>query len=637
MLSALTPLPNIFPPRRWWGGFFLVLTLLMAGRPAALAQNVGPQQTSPPKRILMLFSEGINLPGLLMLEQAMQTEMQRVSTNRLEFFVENLDLSQFPDTNHLQQFQKYLSGRYNETNLDLVIAFPLTKEYLVAGALPDALFPNVPVVFATVNEWPVPLGLSELGVTGIIQRHDLNGTLNLIQRLQPNTRRVVVIGGTSESDRLTLNEISERAKSVEGMKFDFWTNRPVAELPVAASTLPQDTVILLSTIQRDVTGQRFHLAEFLKSLSPVTRVPVYVLGRSSIGNGALGGVVVNQEELGRRTAQLALRVLGGVHPETVPIEVQTTGTPMFDWRELRRWKIPESRLPAGSVVLFRPETLWEQHRATILILLAILMVQASTIGALLAQRKLRRQAQLEIDRQRTELAHVTRVATMGQLASALAHEINQPLGAILRNAEAAELFLKKENPDLEEIRAILADIRADDQRAGSVIEGMRALLKHGRHEANPIDLGNLIEETVALVWADALTRQMNLTMQVSASLPVVVGDRVQLQQVLLNLILNGMDAMTGGNPAERRLTVHAARDQNGDVEIAVSDAGGGIPPEKMPKLFEPFFTTKPDGLGMGLAISKTIIAAHGGKIWAENHANRGATFKFTLPVDRCEL
>ena len=289
------------------------------------------------------------------------------------------------------------------------------------------------------------------------------------------------------------------------------------------------------------------------------------------------------------------------------------------------------------MVLFRPETLWEQHRATILILLAILMVQASTIGALLAQRKLRRQAQLEIDRQRTELAHVTRVATMGQLASALAHEINQPLGAILRNAEAAELFLKKENPDLEEIRAILADIRADDQRAGSVIEGMRALLKHGRHEANPIDLGNLIEETVALVWADALTRQMNLTMQVSASLPVVVGDRVQLQQVLLNLILNGMDAMTGGNPAERRLTVHAARDPNGDVEIAVSDAGGGIPAEQMPKLFEPFFTTKPDGLGMGLAISKTIIAAHGGKIWAENHAKRGATFKFTLPVDRCEL
>ena len=260
MLLALTPLPNIFPPRRWCGMFFLVLTLLMAGRPAGLTQNATPLLTAPPKRILMLFSEGINLPGLLMLEQTIQTEMQRGCSNRLEFFVENLATSQFPDTNHFRQFQNYLAGRYNDTNLDLVVAFPAIKEYWIAGALPDALFPRVPVVFAAVNEWPVPLGLSDLGVTGIIQRHDLNGTLNLIRRLQPNTRRVVVIGGTAESDRATLDEISERAKSAEGMIFDFWTNRPAAELPVAASRLPQDTVILLSTIQRDVAGQRFHLA-----------------------------------------------------------------------------------------------------------------------------------------------------------------------------------------------------------------------------------------------------------------------------------------------------------------------------------------------------------------------------------------
>jgi PAS domain S-box-containing protein len=233
---------------------------------------------------------------------------------------------------------------------------------------------------------------------------------------------------------------------------------------------------------------------------------------------------------------------------------------------------------------------------------------------------------------RQEIAHVGRVSMMGQLASALAHEINQPLGAILRNAEAAELFMENESPDLDEIRAILSDIRKDDQRAGSVIDRMRALLKRHDLETRPLDVGELVGDVASLARADAAARQVKLDLDVADGLPLVRGDRVHLQQVLLNLILNGMDALNGVSRQDRRVSVTARLDGAQTVEIAVSDTGHGIPADKLAHVFDPFFTTKPNGIGMGLPISRTIIEAHGGRLWAENNNGGGAAFRFTLPI-----
>jgi signal transduction histidine kinase len=610
----------------------VVLALIFSGGRNGLAENAANRETAKPRRVLMLFSESKDVAGNILLEHAVRAEMQKASPNRIEFLTEYLDASHFSDPEHLQVFQDYLGKKYAGQNLDLILAFP-SKDYTLAGALPEALFPEVPVVFVAVNEQAVPLEISRLGVTGIVQRFDLRGTLGLILRLQPDTRRVVVIGGTAETDRATLGRIAETAPALEGVEFDFWTNRPVAELPGAVRSLPEGSVILLSSVQRDVTGLHFFTSQIAQMLVPSASVPIYVLGGWAIGSGAMGGVVVDPDDLGTRTAQLALRVLGGIKPQTLPIEVATKGTPTLDWRALQRWHIKENRWPADAVIRYRPETLWEQHRNLILVSLAVFLAQAGTIGGLLAQRQLRRRAEAEILNQRTELAHVARVSTMGQLASALAHELNQPLGAILRNTEAAEIFLQKENPDLVEIRAILADIRKDDQRAGSVIDRMRSLLKRRSLELKTLDLGELLAETITLAQPDARSRQVTLTLEMPAKLPPVRGDRVHLQQVLLNLILNGMEAMTGLEKMEQLVTVRAAADGDGNIEVAVSDGGSGIPPDKLERLFEPFFTTKSQGMGMGLAISRTIIEAHGGKIWGGNHAPHGAIFKFTLPAN----
>ena len=246
-------------------------------------------------------------------------------------------------------------------------------------------------------------------------------------------------------------------------------------------------------------------------------------------------------------------------------------------------------------------------------------------------------AEEEAQNLQRELAHAGRVSMMGQLASSLAHEINQPLGAILRNAEAAELFMQEKSPDLDEVRAILADIRKDDQRAGNVIDRMRKMLKRRSLDKRPVDVRELVRDVAALVRSDAAKRQISLELNVADHLPAVLGDPVHLQQVLLNLIVNGMDALNGATRGDRRVWVTAALNEPKTVEISVRDSGPGIPSDQLTHIFDPFFTTKPDGMGMGLPISRSIIEAHNGRLWAENLRGEGASFRFTLPIAEQEF
>jgi len=248
----------------------------------------------------------------------------------------------------------------------------------------------------------------------------------------------------------------------------------------------------------------------------------------------------------------------------------------------------------------------------------------------------RRQAELELQTHRNELALVQRVSAMGQLSLALAHELNQPLGAILRNAEAGESFLRQDPPDLGELREILIDIQNDGRRAADVIDRMRALLRHGDLRLEAIELQELIEQVAALLNAEMQARHATLHSVLPHRLPKVRGDHIQLQQVLLNLLLNSLDAMDGMENITRRIEIHADQVEDGLIELAIEDTGTGIDPDRLPHLFEPLLTTKAEGTGIGLAISKTIVEAHGGRIWAENNPDGGACILIKLPIAREE-
>jgi signal transduction histidine kinase len=257
-------------------------------------------------------------------------------------------------------------------------------------------------------------------------------------------------------------------------------------------------------------------------------------------------------------------------------------------------------------------------------------------GEVFANVLSRKRAEMEAQGLRHDLAHAGRVATVGELTASLAHELNQPLTAILSNAQAGQRILGTTPADLEVVREILNDIVEDNKRAGDVIRRLRSLLKKGRREVKALDVNEAVGEVARLVGGDAAVRELTLRLELDPGLPLVLGDRVQLQQVALNLVLNAMDAMQNA-PADRRtLLLRTAREGRKTVRVEVRDSGAGVSEGDLGKIFQAFYTTKADGMGLGLAITRSIVEAHGGRLEARNNADGGATFSFTLPVDDTE-
>lgn len=245
----------------------------------------------------------------------------------------------------------------------------------------------------------------------------------------------------------------------------------------------------------------------------------------------------------------------------------------------------------------------------------------------------RKQTEEEIQRHRRELAHVSRVSIMGELSASMAHELNQPLTAILTNAHVGQRLVAANKPDVEEFREILADIVFDTTRARDVIRHLRALVKKSERVFTEFDLGDAIDEVVGFLHGDIVARNVQVALELAPDLPAIRGDRIQLQQVMINLLLNAFEAMSGNPVAERVATISMVQDSPGIIRVTVRDQGPGISADKIEAVFEPFFTTKREGMGMGLSVTRSIIESHDGRIWAENLQPQGAAFHFTLPVD----
>ena len=709
------------------------------------------------RRVLILYSDERLLPANVILDQGIQRGFAAESKFHIEFHSEFLDLVRFPNEGQLQR--DFLREKYRKHPPDLVIAvgggaFHFLMEH------PDELFGGVPLVYCSVAGDPHPDHHLNANFADVPVPDTAALTLEMMLRLHPDTRYVAVVSGNGLRDVQYADGFrGELATFGNRVTFIWLTNLSIDDLRGKLAHLPDHSLVLYLTMFQDASGRTFTPREALEGFAPASRAPIYGFYETYVGHGIVGGSIVPFEEIGRKAAKLSTRVLAGEDGQSVSRLESYQPVAIFDWRELRRWKISEKSLPPGSIVQFRKGTFWDDHKGIALTSFALFLLETTLILALLAQLRRRRLAEstlaenerrltltadaanvgvwirdlmgqqiwatekwrelfgfekterleletilerihsedrdavrsalakasagdgnyqlefrvalpngkmhwinsrgrvefnlarkpnlvrgisLDITKQkkseeevrelRQQIAHVGRVSMMGQLASALAHEINQPLAAILRNAEAAELFMQNGSPDLNEIRAILADIRNDDQRAGTVIDQMRGLLKRHKLDTNPIDVCEVVSEVIILAMPDARARDVKLEARVPVELPPVRGNRIHIQQVLLNLILNGLDALNGVGGRERRVSVIAEFDGAETIEFAVSDTGEGIPPDKLSHVFDPFFTTKANGLGMGLPISRTIIEAHSGKFWAVNNQDGGASFRFTLPV-----
>jgi signal transduction histidine kinase len=402
------------------------------------------------------------------------------------------------------------------------------------------------------------------------------------------------------------------------------------ELRKRVAALPDHTAILYTNIVTDGRGTPYPPAEAVNRVTEVANRPVVVSFETFFGRGAVGGFIVTPSSVGEAAARIAMRVLDGESASGIPIVAQSV-RPIFDWRQLQRWDVNESDLPQGSEVRFRAPSAWKQYRWEIVAIAAAFVLGGALIVGLLYERRRRRLAEIEARERLSELTHMNRRATVGELSAAIVHELNQPLGAILSNTEAAEALLDGPSPDLPEVKAILADIKLGERRASEVMEGLRRLLKNGEVEVQDIDLNETVGEVLEFLTAQASTHDVTLRRLLAPESPHIRGNRIQLQQVILNLVLNGMESIAGAPNGRREVTTRTLLN-GASAEVSIADSGPGIPSDKLKDVFEPFFTTKESGMGMGLSIARTIVEAHGGRIWAENQGGRGAVFRLSLPL-----
>ena len=405
-------------------------------------------------------------------------------------------------------------------------------------------------------------------------------------------------------------------------------NRRLPEMLAALKTLPADSLILYARYSPVTRGRVIFPDELLPEIAEAAPVPIYTPLDTYIGKGVVGGMMRSEVSIATRVGEMTLRILEGAKPEDIPVEAARM-SPIFDWRQVQRWGIDPSLLPVGSVIMFREPSVWDRYGGYIISAVAVLAVQSLLIVGLLYQRRARRRAEIESRRNLALAADASRRQTMSALTSSIAHELGQPLSSMIHNAQAGRMMITANRATPDTMGEILSDIESEGVQATQIIDRHRTMLRSHQLDKKPIDLHAVIHESLALVAHDMRARQIEATVNLSSNPCIITGDQVLLQQVLVNLVMNAMDAMAETPPARRRVTI-STEVRAADVEVSVRDTGTGLPAQIDGTLFTPFVTTKAHGLGIGLTITRTIVDAHGGTIDAHNNPEGGATFTVTL-------
>jgi signal transduction histidine kinase len=585
------------------------------------------------RSVIILSPVEISLPWYAAMTTTVRNSLRAGTSEPLAVYVENLDLVAFSDSHYQDALESFLHEKFQAKDIGLIIAIgPATLKFLLRAR--PRLWSDVPVIFSVVDEdIPAQLHLPP-DVTGRTIRLSPKDMLATARVIVPNLSGIALVGDPFAQDSYRRHFLEELPAISAGLDIMDLTGLPMAELKKRVASLPERTAILYTNIYKDGAGVNYVPREALEELAEVANRPIIVDTDTFVGYGGVGGFVAGPVSIGEDAAKVALRILGGEKISEIP--VQPTGDltrPAFDWRQLERWGVNESSLPPGSEIRFRGPSAWEQYHWQIVGFFTALALQGIVISLLLIERRRREAAELESRGRLLEVVHLNRTAAAGALSASIAHELNQPLGAILSNADAAELLLDSNPSELKPIREILSDIRLANQRASEILQRVGKLLKRRPNvEAQEFDLNDAIAEALRIVSPEALKRSVTLGINGAKQPLLVCADRVHVQQVIMNLVINGMDAIADARPGAGTITVDTALSGETEVIVSVADQGTGIPREKLKEIFDTFYTTKEQGTGLGLSIARRIIETYGGKIWAENRSVGGAVFRFSLPL-----
>jgi signal transduction histidine kinase len=579
-------------------------------------------------RVLVLYPYDERIAATTVAGETARARLVEATGGRIDLFSEFLDLARFPEAHHVERMAVFLAEKYAARQPDVVIALgELSAKFIVTHR--ESLAKKARVIAAGFNRASARKMKLPDDVIGAFTEFNIVKTAELARKLQPDARHLFVIGGSSEFDRWWL-ETARRdlAAFSKNYRTTYLENLTIDEFVAAAARFPADSIVIALTILKDRSGRNFIPREAVKQIAATATAPIYGPYPTYIDYGTVGGNVVTFESLGTTAADLTLDALNGK-----PIaDVQAPHVDVADARQLQRWGLSEKNLPAGAIQLFKQPSFWEQHWLSALAAFAIVAVQSTVITTLLLERRRRQTVEAESRHRLLEIIHLNQSATAGALSASIAHELNQPLGAIRSNAEAASIVLQSTIPDLKLVEQILADIQDDDQRAHDIIARMRGLLKkRAEIEWQEFDLNELTATAIKILKGEAVRRGIEVSStRAGAPLPVR-ADKIHIQQVILNIAINAMDAMAKVD-AGRKLTLETRATADAKAELSITDCGNGIPEGKFAAIFEPFYTTKASGTGLGLSIARTIVETYGGRILASNGGNGGAIFRVILPM-----
>ncbi|WP_312000669.1 sensor histidine kinase [Bradyrhizobium altum] len=545
-------------------------------------------------------------------------------------YTESLDLNRFGGEAYQESFRRFLETKYRDRPIGVVVAVGAAALEVALRWRPQ-LWPDTPIVFALVEEADFERLRPPAFVTGGIVTLKFENAVSVARAVVPDLKTVVIVGAEWERQVIFRNWKDQVAAGIPGVDIIEMVGRPMPDIIGQVAALPDRSAIIYTGLYSDGKGNYYPPSDALAFVAAKANRPIVVSAETFLRPGGIGGFVIVPSLIGAEAAKRALRLLDGEAPENLPPSAIDAVRPIFNWQQMQRWSVSEASLPQGSEIRFRDPSFLEKYRWRAIALATALLVQTLLIAFLLHERHMRRKAEVEARNQQSQLAHINRQATAGELSSSIAHELNQPLGSILTNAESAELILGSPTPDLQEVREIISDIKRDDLRASEVIRRMRSLLKRAPFEKKDIDLNQSMREAFDFLKPQASARNVAIYLQTSPQTLRVKGDPVQLQQVILNLVVNSMDAMARmpyGRTIIGRTEVNGAE----SAVISISDSGPGIPQDRLNEIFDPFFTTKEQGMGIGLSIARTIVLAHSGQLWAENQSGGGAVFHLSLPL-----
>ena len=418
-----------------------------------------------------------------------------------------------------------------------------------------------------------PAGENDTAVAAVT---DFPRLLDDMLHLLPQTRQVFMVIGSGEIGRFWRREFEEQFKRFHDRLTFIWSaDLSFPEILRRCASLPANSAIFYLTFGTDAAGAAYADERVLADLHATANAPLFAGQSVYLGAGIVGGSMLSIDDLGRDAADVAIRLLAGASPGSINLPLQQPGRPTFDWRELERWGIPESRLPPGSVVRYRAPSLWRAYKGTVLSAAGVLALQSLLIAGLLYQRRARQRAEMDGRRSLALAADASRRQTMSALSGSIGHELGQPLGSIMSNAQALQMMVTGNRATPDTIEEILSDIRAQGFLATQIIDRHRTMLRSRQLDKKPIDLHSVIKESLALVAHDMEARRVKATVHLSSTPCVISGDQVLLQQVLVNLVINAMDAMAG-TPPPRRLTI-SSEIRAADVEVSVRDNGTGVP------------------------------------------------------------